>query len=357
MVTAGGKSVSTKHLLDIASFIIQCRDRGKEVILVSSGAVAAGLMTQPQLLNKPQRSIPEKQALAAIGQSQLMTMWSRLFDFPCAQLLLSHDDIYNRKRFVNAKNALTELLSMNTLPIINENDTVAVEELRVGDNDNLAAYVAVLADADLLIICSDVDGLYDADPRRNPNASLITRVEKIDEQTMQLASGTKTNIATGGMITKLQAADKATSGGVNTVIMNGTKRGFFDLLLEGIVCGTLFLKSGRPVKGKKHWMLHAKPSMGRLYIDDGAVKALTLKGASLLPQGIRRSEGTFGIGDAVDIYPDSDEASAAIAKGISQYTSTDLAKISGKSRAEIEEIPDIAISDVVVHRDEMVLKN
>ncbi len=353
LVTAGGKKASTKYLLDIASFIIECHNRGKEVILVSSGAVAAGLSTQVQFTSKAQCTIPEKQALAAIGQSQLMTLWSRMFDFPCAQILLTFDDLLNRRRFVNAKNTITELLNMNTLPIVNENDTVAVDELRVGDNDNLAAHVAVLAEADLLIICSDIDGLYDADPRENPKANLITRVDTINEEIYKLAKDTKTHIATGGMVTKIQAAEKATSGGINTVIMNGTKRGFFEMLLNGIVCGTIFYKSPRPVKGKKHWMLHAKPSKGKVYIDAGAVLAITERGASLLPSGIQKLEGEFAAGEAVDIL--QIEENKMIAKGICQYNHIDLEKIAGKKSKEIENILDGMYSDVVVHRDEMVL--
>ncbi|MBN2410397.1 glutamate 5-kinase [candidate division KSB1 bacterium] len=356
LVTAGGNKCSTKYLLDIASFIIECRNRGKEIILVSSGAVAAGLSTQTQLIGKTQRSIPEKQALAAIGQSLLMAIWSRLFDFPCAQLLLTYDDIYNRKRFVNAKNTLMELLNLKTLPIINENDTVAVDELKVGDNDNLAAYVAVLAGADLFLICSDVDGLFDADPRKNAGAQLLNKVEKIDDKIYKLAGGTQNTIATGGMLTKIQAAEKATSGGINTIIMNGTKRGFFELLLNDIICGTIFIKSDKPVKGKKHWMLHAKPSLGDIFIDQGAVNAISTKGASLLPSGIQNIKGRFAAGDAVNIIHVCEGQTLLVAKGISQYGSDDLKKIIGKKSKEIESVLNGFYSDVVVSRDEMVLK-
>ena len=356
LITAGGNQCSTKYLLDIASFIIECRNRGKEVILVSSGAVAAGLSTQPRLAGKKQRSIPENQALAAIGQSLLMAIWRRLFDFPCAQLLLTYDDIYNRKRFVNAKNTLMELLSLKTLPIINENDTVAVDELKVGDNDNLAAYVAVLAEADLFLICSDVDGLFDADPRQNAGARLLNKVEKIDEKIYKLAGGTQNSIATGGMLTKVQAAEKATSGGINTIIMNGTKRGFFELLLNDIICGTIFTKSEKPVKGKKHWMLHAKPSLGQIFIDPGAVTAVSKKGASLLPSGIQKIKGRFAAGDAIDIVYKNDEQTTLVAKGITQYGSDDLKKIIGKKSRDIEKILNGFSPDVVVSRDEMVLK-
>ncbi|HPG41904.1 MAG TPA: glutamate 5-kinase [bacterium] len=355
LVTAGGNKCSTKYLLDIASFIMECINRGKEIILVSSGAVASGLSTQPQLIGKKHRTIPEKQALAAIGQSLLMALWGRLFDLPCAQLLLTYDDIYNRNRFVNAKNTLMELLSMKTLPIINENDTVAVDELKVGDNDNLAAYVAVLADADLLIICSDVDGLYDADPHKNPAAQLIPRVDMIDESIYKLAGGTDNTIATGGMLTKIQAAEKATCGGVNTIIMNGTKRGYFELLLNNIICGTIFTKAEHPLKGKKHWMLHARASAGKIYVDSGAVNALVSKGASLLPSGINKLSGEFNAGDTIEIIFAGGEQEIIIAKGITQYGSADLKKIIGKKSQEIEKLVDYFYSEEVVNRDEMVL--
>ncbi len=333
---------------------MECINRGKEIILVSSGAVASGLSTQPQLLGKKHRSIPEKQALAAIGQSLLMALWGRLFDLPCAQLLLTYDDIYNRKRFVNAKNTLVELLSMKTLPIINENDTVAVDELKVGDNDNLAAYVAVLADADLLIICSDVDGLYNADPHKDSAAQLITRVDAIDESIYKLAGGTQNCVATGGMLTKIQAAEKATSGGINTIIMNGTKRGYFELLLNNIICGTIFIKAEHPVKGKKHWMLHARASSGKIHIDSGAVNALLCKGASLLPSGIIEVTGEFNAGEIVDIVHSGEKSQTIIARGVTQYSSMDLKKILGKKSREIEKLVPYFYSEVV-NRDEMVL--
>ena len=232
LIAPGGKKTSTKFTLPIAGFITECRNNGKEIILVSSGAVASGLSTQPEMLKRSQRTIPEKQALAAIGQSLLMASWSRFFDFPCAQLLLTYDDINNRKRFVNAKNTIKKLLEFGTLPIVNENDTVAIEELKVGDNDNLAAYIAMLAEADLLIICSDIDGLFDADPKKNKNAKLIPVVEKIDDKIFSLAGGTKNSIATGGMKTKIEAAQKASVRGIDTIILNATRREVFDDLLK-----------------------------------------------------------------------------------------------------------------------------
>jgi glutamate 5-kinase len=355
LIAPGGKKTSTKFTLPIAGFITECRNQGKEIILVSSGAVASGLSTQPEMLKRAQRTIPEKQALAAIGQSLLMQSWSRFFDFPCAQLLLTYDDINNRKRFVNAKNTIKKLLEFGTLPIVNENDTVAIEELKVGDNDNLAAYVAMLAEADLLIICSDIDGLFDSDPKKNKSAKLIPVVEKIDDKIFSLAGGTKNSIATGGMKTKIEAAQKATVRGIDTIILNATKREVFDEILKGKQAGTIFKKNAKPMTAKKHWMLHALVSNGKIFVDAGASKAVVQKGASLLPSGIINIEGMFKEGEAVSIFVKEGKVIRQIAKGISQYDSNDLKKIQGKKTVEIKNIlGDNSVSEVV-HRDEMVL--
>ncbi|RPI00742.1 MAG: glutamate 5-kinase [Calditrichaeota bacterium] len=346
-----GKRVTNTYTLDIAGFITQCRDHGREIILVSSGAVAAGISTQTGKTRRP-LTIREKQALAAIGQPLLMTHWSKFFDFPCAQLLLTYDDIKERKRLVNAKNTLTELLTRRTLPIINENDTTVVDELKVGDNDNLAAHVAVLADADMLFIATDIDGLYDADPKRFPQARLIPVVEKVDHSVFELAGGKGSLYSVGGMITKLQAAEKATSRGINTVIFNGARRDSFEKLLHQHCCGTLFKRASLPLNAKKHWMLHAVKSRGVLTVDAGAHQALIAKGASLLPSGITSIEGHFKQGDSVDIRTQSNEI---FAKGLCQYDAEDLGKIIGKKSGEIEKILGYVAADEVVHRDDLVL--
>lgn len=355
LIAPGGVKLSSKFTLPIAAFITECINRGKEIILVSSGAVAAGLSTQPHLLKKNHRTIPEKQALAAIGQTLLMASWSRFFDFPCSQILLTYDDIHNRKRFVNAKNTLKKLLELKTLPIVNENDTVATEELKVGDNDNLAAYVAMLAEADLLIICTDIDGLYDSDPKKNKNAKLIPVVEKIDSSILSLAENSKNPIATGGMKTKIEAAQKATILGIDTIIINATKSEVFDHLLNGKLIGTIFKKNKNPMAAKKLWMLHALSANGKIYIDTGAAKAIQKMGASLLPSGVTNIEGEFKKGDAVEIYVKEGTGSKLIAKGITQYNSNELKKIQGKKSSQIKNILGYLITEEVVHRDELVL--
>ncbi|MEG8948002.1 glutamate 5-kinase [Ignavibacteria bacterium 4137-Me] len=355
IIAPGGIKCSSKYTLPIAAFITECINRGKEIILVSSGAVAAGLSTQPQLLKKNNRSIPEKQALAAIGQTMLMASWSRFFDFPCSQILLTYDDIHNRKRFVNAKNTLKKLLELGTLPIVNENDTVATEELKVGDNDNLAAYVAMLAEADLLIICTDIDGLYDSDPKKNKNAKLIPVVEKIDSSIYSIAGDSKNSISTGGMKTKIEAAKKATVVGIDTIIINATKSEVFDYLLDGKLFGTIFKKNENPITAKKMWMLYALPANGKIIVDSGAAKAIQKKGASLLPSGIIDIEGEFKKNEAVEVYLKDANDLRLIAKGITQYNSNELKKIQGKKSNQIKNILGYLRTEEVIHRDELVL--
>lgn len=355
LIAPGGEKISTKYMLPIASFITECRNQGREIILVSSGAVAAGLSTQPQMQKRTQRTIPEKQALAAIGQSLLMANWNRFFDFPCSQILLTYDDIHDRRRFVNAKNTIQKLIDLGTLPVVNENDTVAVEELKVGDNDNLAAYVAMLAEVDMLIICTDIDGLFDADPKKNKNAKLIPVVEKIDNSIYALAGGSRNPIATGGMKTKIEAAHKAVVRGIDTVILNSTKREVFDHLLNGKLYGTIFKKISRPMTAKKHWMLHALKTNGKIIIDAGAAKAVQLKGASLLSSGVLACEGEFKKGDPVAVYVRDGKNVNTIAKGITKFNAGDLIKILGKKSSEISSILGSGNTKEVIHRDELVL--
>ncbi len=351
LMTAGTGRISTKYILTIASFINKCRQTGREIVLVSSGAVAAGSSTQPRLAGKTQRTIPERQALAAIGQPLLMEQWGRFFDFPCAQMLLTYDGIADRKRLVNARNTLTELLKLGVLPIINENDTTAVEELKVGDNDNLAAYAAVMAEADLLIICSDIDGLYNSDPKKTNEAAFIPEIHEINEQIFSLAGGSGSRIGTGGMLTKIQAAEKATSAGINTVILNGTRFECFENLLRDRLFGTIFHGQKNKISAKRHWMLHVLRSSGSISVDEGAASVLIKKGASLLPSGITEISGEFSSGDAVDIQ---DAGGKRIARGLVRYDRRELDSLIGLNREAREILPG-RNGGVVVHRGEMVL--
>ena len=345
-----GHGSSDLHLAAIARFIEQSRRQGREVVLVSSGAVAAGLAVQPGT-GRPQ-SIPEKQALAALGQPLLMAHWSRLLDAPCAQVLLVYDDLYHRTRYVNARNTLLELLARNTIPVVNENDTVAVDELRVGDNDNLAAHVAALVEADLLVICSDIDGLYDADPRRQPDARFVAVVNRVTADVHAMAEGAHASVATGGMRTKLQAAEKATTRGISTVVVNGTDPARLDALAKGTLQGTLFQPLDPPLTARKHWLRHATPSAGRLIVDEGAADAVRQRGASLLPSGIVGVEGDFHRGDAVEILA----GDVVLARGIVRFDAREIQRIAGRQNHEVEAALGYAHpSAVVVHRDDLVL--
>jgi glutamate 5-kinase len=356
LIAPDHRGCSTTHLLPIARFIIESRRQGKEVILVSSGAVAAGLAEQNRDASTG-LSIPERQALAAIGQPLLMAHWRRLFDATCAQVLLTYDDLQRRSRFVNAKNTIQELLERDTLPIVNENDTVATEELQVGDNDNLAAYVAVLAEADLMVICSDVDGLYDADPHEAPDAERLPVVDRITDEIYEMVGGSHRAVATGGMRTKVEAAEKATDRGIDTVLVNGTNGDHLDALGRGEVPGTLFRRAERPLSARKHWMLHALPTAGRIVIDEGAARALRTNGASLLPSGVVGVEGAFAQGDAVEVVlaVDDDTAPARIAKGITQYGAKALRRIQGRQSHALDDILGDVPADHVIHRDDLVL--
>lgn len=358
LVAPDASGCSTTHLLAIARFITESRQAGKEVILVSSGAVAAGRAAQGRTAPTARLALPEKQALAAIGQPLLMQHWGRLFDAPCAQVLLTYDDVRRRARYVNAQATLAALLEAGTLPIVNENDTVATDELQVGDNDNLSAYVAVLADADLLVICSDVDGLYDADPRTHPDASLIPVVTAIDEDVYAMAGGASRGVSTGGMRTKVEAADKATARGVDTVLINGTRPAALDALRHGTVDGTLFRRAANPLPARKHWMMHALPAAGRIVVDDGAARALREQGASLLPAGIVSVDGSFARGDAVEVVARSGDATQTLAKGITQYGSADLRRIRGLQSHELSDAldADAGLTDYVIHRNDMVVQ-
>lgn len=351
LIAPGGRALSTAHLLPLARFVQASRAAGREIVLVSSGAVAAGRAALHERGEARATTLPAKQALAAIGQARLMSFWARFFDEPVAQLLLTHDDLKSRKRYVNARNTLRELLALNALPIVNENDSVAVDELKLGDNDNLAAHVAALAEADLLIIVSDIDGLYDADPRGNPGARLLPEVAHIDANTYALAGGAGSSVGTGGMRTKIEAAEKATLRGIHTVIVNGRKPEVLEALARGELRGTLFPRTETALAAKKHWMLHALQSAGTIVVDAGAARALKEKGASLLPSGVLELLGEFRHGDAVDIRC----GERTIAKGICQYGAADLARIRGRQTHEIEALLGYCYTDTVVHRDDLVL--
>ena len=348
LIAPTNNQCSVEFLAPIAKFISDSRKQGKEVILVSSGSVAAG---KGKIAFKHRPSIAEKQAMAAIGQTQMMANWASLFDFDCAQILLTSDDLHNRTRYVNIKNTLRELLRNNALPIVNENDTVAINELKVGDNDNLAAYTALVAEADTLIICSDINGLYDADPRNNANAKLIPEVNIIDDSIYQLAGGAGSDLGTGGMRTKIQAAQKCVDSGIQTLIVNGRDKTVFDALAKGRSPGTLFKPNKSLDNARDNWLRHTLKVKGTIDIDQGAQQALLGKGASLLPSGIIKLSGQFLCGEAVNIT----YKNIAIAKGIVLYSAADLVAIKGLKSQKIEATLGYSLGEVVVHRNDLVL--
>ncbi len=350
LIAPEGKGTSTRYLLAVARFISECKLRGVEVVLVSSGSVAAGRPDIP-FAHQP-LPINVKQAMAAIGQTRMMALWSRLLDWPCAQILLTHDDLSDRKRYLNIDNTLRTLLAHGALPIVNENDTVATKELKVGDNDNLAAMVATVVEADALIICSDVDGLYTANPRTDHTATLIPRIEHLTPAIYAMAGGSHHNVGTGGMVTKLQAADKATAVGIDTLIINGQRSDTFDALLRGFAVGSHFVARHGSLSSKKHWLLHTSKASAQIVLDRGAVTALQHKGASLLAKGVVGVNGDFDKGDAVWLV---DEEGRNIAKGVSQYSAAELNQIKGVHSEAISQVLGYCPSEVAVHRDDLVL--
>ena len=350
LIAPSGDQCSATYLLPIARFITESRAAGKDVVVVSSGSVAAGRSKIPI---HHAASIAEKQAMAAIGQTKMMANWQRFFDDPCAQVLLTYDDLHDRTRYVNIKNTLRELLAHNAVPIVNENDTVAVNELKVGDNDNLGAYTALVAQADTLIICSDIDGLYTADPRKDADATLIPVVEHIDESIYGLAGGAGTALGTGGMRTKIEAADKCTQSGIQTLIVNGRNSQVFDSLLEGQVQGTLFKAQQSSEKARSLWLKHTLKTSGWVEVDAGAKKALIQKGASLLPSGVQAIGGEFSAGDAIEIHCESQ----VIAKGLVLYGYSDLEKIKGLKSRDITQVLGFDLGEEIIHRDDLVLIN
>jgi glutamate 5-kinase len=337
----------------LAHFIAVSRNAGRQVVLVSSGAVAAG-RAQLSRASTSSCGLVLRQALAALGQTQMMALWQSLIETPVAQVLLSHDDLRNRRRYLNARNTLLELLKLGALPVVNENDTVAVEELKLGDNDNLAAMVAALIDADLLFIASDVDGLYSAHPQRDPGAQPVALVEALTAQVFAMAGEAGSAHGTGGMRTKLEAAHKATSAGIGTILFNGTDTATIDELAGGMLRGTRIVAAGTRLAARKHWLRHA-PGVhaAAILIDAGAARALR-DGKSLLPGGIVAIDGEFSRGDLVAIVC-TENSEAAIARGLTQYSANEARRIAGKKSAAIETILGFSYGDTLVHRDDLVL--
>jgi glutamate 5-kinase len=342
---------SGQYTLAIAQFITKCQQQGKEIILVSSGGVAAGRSVIHH--GSPELSMAVKKAMSSVGQMQMMANWQRFFDMPCSQILINQSDLEHRKRFISIKETIQIQLENGVLPIVNENDTLTSEDLTVGDNDNLAALVAQVCEADSLFILSDIDGVFTKDPKVNDDAVLIPNIEHITDEIYAMAGTSRNHLATGGMKTKIQAAEKAVEHGINTYILNGTKSEVFSSLLAHTNPGTRFAADEDIITAKKHWLKHTLKSQGKITLDSGAVNALVNKGASLLPSGIKSIDKKFKAGDSVDLF--DHQNNSLIAKGICLYNHTDLKRIMGKHSDDIANILGHNQSNVVVHRDDMVI--
>lgn len=326
---------------------------GRQVILVTSGAVGAG-MGRLGFKERP-RTLPEKQAAAAVGQGILMHMYEKFFaeyGLTVAQVLLTRDDLAERRRYLNARHTLGTLLRLGVLPIVNENDTVAVDEIRVGDNDTLSALVAGLVDADVLILLTDSQGLYTANPHSCPEAKLIPVVEEITPELESLAGGSGSTWATGGMITKLQAARLATNFGIPVIIASGLLPGQIAAILRGEEVGTLFLPREHKAHGRKKWLAYGPVVQGKIQVDAGAARAIVHSGKSLLPSGITAVEGEFERGSLVSIV---EPGGKEIARGMSNYSAEEIRRIQGKKTSEILAILGHKDYDEVVHRDNLIV--
>jgi glutamate 5-kinase len=351
-LTKGTKNLSRRFMLELVRQAAQLYEMGHHLIFVSSGAGAAGR----EILNQPKqiRSMPFKQMLASVGQVRLMEIWSELFglyNIPVGQILLTRSDFSNRQRYLNARDTLQALLHHRVVPIINENDTVATEEIKVGDNDNLSALVANLVAADLLVLLTDQQGLFTADPRSNPTATLIPMVEKIDASILALAGDSKSGLGTGGMMTKLQAAQLATQGGTATVIASSFIPDVMLHVVEGKSVGTLFKAQGNPRESRKRWLLSEKPQ-GILTLDSGAASKVSKNGASLLAVGIKEIEKTFERGAVVHLVSPTGQH---IAAGLTNYSSQEITKLIGKKTDQIEECLGYTCGNEIVHRDNMIV--
>ncbi|MDP2917619.1 MAG: glutamate 5-kinase [Dehalococcoidia bacterium] len=356
LLTGGTKQLNPDVMSRLVAQVAQLQGQGKEILIVSSGAIAAG--RHKLGISKRIKGIPYKQVLASVGQSRLMYTYEQLFDehnITVAQALLTRADLCDRAGYLNARNTLLALLELGVICIINENDVVAIEEIegaRFGDNDNLSAMVANLVDADLLAILTDIGGLYTADPRQNPDARLIPEVSTVDEALFRLASGSKSGLGTGGMVTKLEAARVATACGVTVVIANGNEPDVVRRLAAGEAVGTRFLPARSKLESRERWLLSGLSTKGKLVVDAGAAAALKKQNSSLLAAGILEVEGHFQRGDVVNIF---DPEGARLGSGMINYSSEDVWKIKGVHSRKIASLLGYDYGDEVIHRNNLVI--
>jgi glutamate 5-kinase len=353
LITRPGVGADPDRIDALAAEIARARE-GREVVVVTSGAIATG--TARLTLAERPRSIPEKQAAAAVGQSALMWHYEAAFKrhgVAVGQVLLTAHDIGDRARYLNARNTLLALLGFDVLPIVNENDTVAVEEIKVGDNDNLSALVASLIDAELLVLLTDVDGLYTADPAREPGARKLDTVLTITEEIERLVWVRGSDVSVGGMATKLQAAHKAAAAGIPMVIGSGREPGVLGRILAGDVVGTYFAPRADRLTARKRWIAFAVPPQGQVVVDAGALSALTHHGKSLLPSGLVGVRGEFAAGEVVAVIDATGQRE--FARGLVNFDADELRRIQGAQTRDIEARLGYRAVDEVIHRDNLVI--
>lgn len=352
-VLTGPRGLNLVMIHRLSDQIAELKVKGLEIVIVTSGAVASGVR-KVGLTERP-RTIPQKQAAAAVGQGFLMEAWEgafNKFELLVAQVLLTTEDLAHRHRYLNARNTLETLLDWGILPIINENDTVVVEEIKFGDNDQLSAMIAGLIGADLVINLTDTEGLYECDPRLDASASLIQLVRGVDAKLMACAGSGSGPVGTGGMLTKINAAKKCLASGIPMIIAPGRERDVILRLFKGEMLGTLFVPKKRIYQGKKLWLANLPKPAGDIILDPGAVRALKEHGKSLLPIGIAEVRGSFGVGAPVRCL---DEGEAIVGIGLSNYKSAEIELIKGHHTEDIEKIIGYKHSDEVIHRNNFVL--
>lgn len=353
VLTGGTQRLNRAHMVDFVRQFAALHAQGVDVVLCTSGAIAAGRERLGHA--KTPESLSIKQMLAAVGQSRLMETWEHLFDIyriDVGQMLLTRSDFEDRHRFLNAQDTMQTLLEYQIVPIVNENDAVATAEIKVGDNDNLSALCVLLAEADLLVLLTDQRGLFTADPRTNPKAELIPEVRDIDAELRRLAGDSVTGLGIGGMRTKLEAAELARRSGADVVIASGSVPDIILRIAAGEKEGTRFPATETPLEGRKRWIFGGAVPLGRVTVDEGAAKALLRGGGSLLPAGVVNVEGDFDRGDVVRI---SGPEQKDLGRGIARYGSVDVRQIKGRQSEQIASILGYGYGPVVVHRDDLIL--
>jgi len=353
-ILSSSDGIEETRLRGLVRELAELHEQKKEIVVVSSGAVAAG-MTRLGRKERP-KSIPEKQALAAVGQIKLMALYERAFSkfgISVAQVLLTADDLANRQRYINAKHTFQVLLESAIIPIVNENDTVAVEEMKFGDNDHLSALVATLLEADILVILSDVEGVYDKDPRTHEDAQLIPLITDARGLRQAIGGASLSALGTGGIVTKLAAAEEAALAGIPTVITSGLQSGVLAQVFDAKEqIGTLILPDADRMPSRKHWIAYNLKPSGELVVDQGAHDAVVQKGKSLLPSGLKEVRGVFGVGECVRCL---DLDGKEFARGLVNYSAQELNRIRGLHTSGIEKVLGYKAYEEIIHRDDLVV--